>query len=202
MDLIGVVSSLRHVVASCLGNEIVVVNCGVLEVVVVSICRCRFLTPISIFNIDSFRPLPYLCFCIITCTAFQFKWVGWCFLVKAIAYFCSYWIWEHNRYMSCRSHWLLQFPILLLRCYSCCPKIGSKFKSIIMYVKSKVWLSKARGNDYSLKLGCDCTISFTSQGVVEAIKKRGGKNKLPKTLITKTWYLRKVYRRRPKIDNR
>jgi hypothetical protein len=35
-------------------------------------------------------PCPY--FCIITYAAFWFNQVGWCFLMIAIAYFCSYWI--------------------------------------------------------------------------------------------------------------
>lgn len=73
MDLIGVVSSRRHVVASCLGNEIVVVNCGVLEVVVVSTFGLWFMVPIFIFDINSFWPSPYVCFCIITYTAFRFN---------------------------------------------------------------------------------------------------------------------------------
>ena len=90
VELVGGFSSLLLVVASCSGNEIVVANCGVLGAVVASTFGRWFMVPIFIFNINNFRPLPYLCFCIITYTAFWFNRVGWCFSVTAIAYFCSY----------------------------------------------------------------------------------------------------------------
>lgn len=63
----------------------------VLEGIVVSAVSLGFMVPIFIFNINSFRPLPYLCFCIVTYTAFRFNRVGWCLSVAAIAYFCSFW---------------------------------------------------------------------------------------------------------------
>lgn len=37
-------------------------------------------------NFDSFRPLPYLCFPLITWTAFRFNRVGWAITVSVIAY--------------------------------------------------------------------------------------------------------------------
>ena len=63
----------------------------VLECIVVSAITLGFMVPIFIFNINSFRPLPYLCFCIVTYTAFRFNRVGWCLAVTTIAYFCSFW---------------------------------------------------------------------------------------------------------------
>ena len=90
MELIIIFSSLLLVVASFSGNEIVVVNCGVLEVVVASTLRRQFMMPISIFNINHLWPLRYHWFCIIAYTEYRFNRVGWCFLVTAIASFCSY----------------------------------------------------------------------------------------------------------------
>jgi hypothetical protein len=78
----------------------------------------------------------------------------------------------------------------------------TKIKSSMLYDKPKVWLFRARDNDYTLKLECDCAVLFISQLVVEGVKKRLERSKLAKTLTTKTWYLGRVYRRRHKIDNR
>ena len=55
-------SSLLLVVASCSNIEIVVANCGVLRAIVASLFGHWFMVPIFIFNINSFGPLPYLCF--------------------------------------------------------------------------------------------------------------------------------------------
>jgi hypothetical protein len=63
----------------------------VLECLVVSAITLGFMVPLFIFNITSFRPLPYLCFCIVTYTAFRFNRVGWSLAVTTIAYFCSFW---------------------------------------------------------------------------------------------------------------
>ena len=83
--------------------------------------------------------------------------------------------------MSCHGHQLLQSPILFLRCYSHCSRIGSQIiKSGLLYVKPKVLLSRDKDNDYSLKLGCDYTVLFISQGVLEGVKKRGRKASWPK----------------------
>ena len=49
----------------------------------------------------------------------------------------------------------------------------TKSKYDMLYVKPKVRLSKAGDNKYSLKLGCDCVVSYVYQAVVERIKKRG-----------------------------
>ena len=75
----------------------------------------------------------------------------------------------------------------------CCPRIGLPKSSMVC--SPKVWLSRARDNDYLLQLGCDCAVLFISQAIlVERIKKRGGKSKLAKALTTKTWYLGRGYR--------
>ena len=47
----------------------------------------------------------------------------------------------------------------------------------MLYVKPKVRLSRARDNNYLLKLECDCAVLFVSQAVVEGVKKRGIKKK-------------------------
>ena len=72
----------------------------------------------------------------------------------------------------------------------------------MLFVKSKVWLSRVRDNGYSLKLGCDCAILFGSQASVEIINKRGNKKQVDQTLSTKTLCLGRVYRMHRKIGNR
>ena len=49
-----------------------------------------------------------------------------------------------------------------------------RFTSIacMLYVKPKVRLSRARDNNYSLKLRCDCAVLFVSQAIVEGEKKK------------------------------
>ena len=78
----------------------------------------------------------------------------------------------------------------------------SKIKYDMLYIKPKVWLSRARDDDYFLKLGCDGVVSFAFQVVVEGVEKRKEKSKLVKTLTTKTWYLEMIYRMHSKINNR
>lgn len=41
----------------------------------------------------------------------------------------------------------------------------------MLYTKPKVRLSRARINDYLLKLGCDCAVSFVSQAIAQGMKK-------------------------------
>jgi osomolarity two-component system sensor histidine kinase NIK1 len=55
------------------------------ECVVTALVTISVLTVIFFFNIRSFRPLPYLCFPLITFTAFRFNRVGWAVTVSAIA---------------------------------------------------------------------------------------------------------------------
>ena len=57
----------------------------------------------------------------------------------------------------------------------------TRIKSGMLYVKPKVRLSRSRNNDYPLKLGCDCAISFISHGAVEGVKKEGGGGKKKKS---------------------
>ena len=47
-----------------------------------------------------------------------------------------------------------------------------RLKSSMLYVKPKVWLSRAGDDDHPLKWGCDCAVSISSQGVVEGVKKK------------------------------
>ena len=42
----------------------------------------------------------------------------------------------------------------------------------MLYAKPKVRLSRAGNNDYSLKLSCDCVVSFVSQVVIEELKEK------------------------------
>lgn len=58
----------------------------------------------------------------------------------------------------------------------------TRIKYDMLYVKSKVQLSRAGYNDYSLKLGCDCAVLFVSQTIVEGVKKRGEKTSWPNNL--------------------
>jgi integral membrane sensor domain MASE1 len=44
---------------------------------------------VFIFNLHTFRPMPYLCVPLITYTAFRFNRVGWAFTVTASALFCA-----------------------------------------------------------------------------------------------------------------
>ena len=66
VELVSDFSSLLLVIASYFGNEIVLANHGVLRVVVASTFGCWFGVPIIIFNINTFRLLPFLYFYIIT----------------------------------------------------------------------------------------------------------------------------------------
>ena len=77
----------------------------------------------------------------------------------------------------------------------------TRIKFVMLCVKPKVWPPRTGDSDYLLKLGCDCAVSFIFQGVVEGVKKRGGKKKLVKTLTTKSWYLGRVYRMHCKVGN-
>jgi hypothetical protein len=61
VELVGGFSSHLLVVASCSGNEIVATNYDVLGAFVASSFGHWLMVPIFIFNINSFRPLPYLC---------------------------------------------------------------------------------------------------------------------------------------------
>ena len=70
VELIGGFSSLLLVVAFCSVDEIVAIDCGVLGAIVASTFGYQFMLPTFIFNINNFWPLPYLCFRIITYTAF------------------------------------------------------------------------------------------------------------------------------------
>ena len=72
VGFIGGFSSLLLVVASCSGNEIVATNYGVMGAFVASSFGRWFMVPIFIFNINSFRPLSYMCFYIIGST----EWVS------------------------------------------------------------------------------------------------------------------------------
>ena len=123
VELVGHFSSLLLLDSSS-SNEIVAGKCGVLGVVVALAFGRQFMMPIFIFNIHSFRPLPYLCLCIITYIAFRFNQVGWYFLVMIIAYFV------HNEYKSGIGICLVKVtgsynPFLLFKCDSSCPRIGS-----------------------------------------------------------------------------
>ncbi|KAG0566276.1 hypothetical protein KC19_7G051500 [Ceratodon purpureus] len=60
-----------------------------LEFLVVMLVSVGILTVIFFFSVNSFRPLPYLCFPLITFTAFRFNRVGWAFTVTGIAYSCA-----------------------------------------------------------------------------------------------------------------
>ena len=116
------------------------------------------------------------------------------------------WTQKWNRYMSCQDLRLLQPLILLFMCDSCWyywhHNRLTRIKFGMSYVKPKVQLSRARNDDYSLKLKCDHVASFISQGVVEGVKKRGKISRLAKILTTKTWSLGRVYRMCNKIGNR
>ena len=48
----------------------------------------------------------------------------------------------------------------------------TRIKYNTLYVKPKVQLSRARDNDYSLKLRRDHVVSLVSQAIVEGVKKR------------------------------
>ena len=77
----------------------------------------------------------------------------------------------------------------------------TRIKYGMLHVKSKVWLSRARDNDYSLKSNCDYAVSFVSEALVEEVKKMDYKSKSAKRLTTKTWYLGRVYKMHCKIGN-
>lgn len=62
----------------------------------------------------------------------------------------------------------------------------TKIKYDMLYIKPRFLLSRARDDDYLLKLGCDGVVSFAFQVVVEGVEKRREKSKLAKTLTTKT----------------
>ena len=52
-------------------------------------------------------------------------------------------------------------PDLIIQVWLRLPKdMLTKIKFGMLYVKPKVWLSKTGDNDYSLKLGCGCVVSF------------------------------------------
>jgi len=140
-------------------------NRGVLGAIVVLAFGCRFMVLIFIFNINYLQPLPYPCFCIIAYIVFQFNLVGWCFLVVAIAYFCSHWTQGAESVCVVSRSLALATPILLFRCDSHCQRIGSLELSMIymLYVKPKVQLSWTIDYDYLLELGCDYAAKFISQ---------------------------------------
>ena len=94
------------------------------------------MVPIFIFNNNGFQPLPYLCFCIITYTTFWYNQLGWHISMTTITYFCSYWIWEHDWHMSCKGHRLLQPLVLLFKCDSHCPRIGSLELSMVCCISN------------------------------------------------------------------
>ena len=159
--------SLLLVVASCSDNEIVVVKYGILGAIVTLAFGHQLMMLIFIFNINSFQALPHFLFCIITYTTLQFDQVGWYFLVMAIAYLSRSPDPTTLKFIS--QVWLALSKDKLAR-----------IKSSMLYVKPNVRLSRARDNDCSFKLGCDCVVLFISQGVVEGVKIRGGKASRPK----------------------
>ena len=57
-----------------------------------------------------------------------------------------------------------------------------RIKYGMSYVKPKIWLSRVEDNHYSLKLGCDCAVSYISSRVVEAVKKRGKKKQVSQNI--------------------
>lgn len=59
------------------------------ECVVTALATLGLLTVVFFFRIESFRPLPYLCFPLITFTAFRFNRVGWAMTVSGIAFACA-----------------------------------------------------------------------------------------------------------------
>lgn len=58
------------------------------EVVLVTLATSSVMVVVFFLNFEYFHPLPYLCFPLITWTAFRFNRVGWAITVSAIAY-CS-----------------------------------------------------------------------------------------------------------------
>ena len=131
------------VVVSCSSNEIVATKCGVLGPVVALALGRRFMLPIFIFNIHSFQPLPYLCFCIITHTAFWFNRVGWCFSVTTIAYFIHIEYKSEIVYVLSRSPATIT-PNLIIHVWLTLSKDRiTETKYGMLYVKPKVQLSRA-----------------------------------------------------------
>ena len=58
----------------------------IFECVLVTMVTMGLMVVVFFLNFDSFRPLPYLCFPLITWTAFRFNRVGWAITVSVIAY--------------------------------------------------------------------------------------------------------------------
>lgn len=83
-----------------------------------------------------------------------------------------------------------------------------RLKSSMLYVKPKVWLSRAGDDDHPLKWGCDCAVSISSRSRSSwrSQKKEGKKikklKKLTKTSTTEIWLLGRVCRMHRKNGSR
>ena len=63
----------------------------VLEVVVTAGISLVVLVSVFVLNdLDGFRPLPYLCFPLITYTGLRFNRVGWAVTSTTVAFFCAW----------------------------------------------------------------------------------------------------------------